>query len=232
MWQRAGSPPDIMRSGAQIKAAIEVLDEIVNRHRPAASALADWGKSHRFAGSGDRAAIGNLVYDALRRRRSLGAQMESDTPRAIALAAAPHALGLAPAAVIASADGSPHAVEPLSEAEQSGLTRELPGDAPASVLGDFPDWLEPSFQRVFGDAAAAEGAALARRAPVDLRVNTLKADRDKVMKALARFAPVATSYSPLGVRLPTVGPAAQRRGRRRPWQGLVRGAGRRLAGRR
>ena len=69
---RAGPPSDAMRPGAQIKAAIEVLDEVLNRHRPAASALADWGKSHRFAGSGDRAAIGNLVYDALRRRRSLG----------------------------------------------------------------------------------------------------------------------------------------------------------------
>src|SRR5262245_29149833 len=103
-----------MRPGAQIKAAIEVLDEILNRHRPAATALSDWGKGHRFAGSGDRAAIGNLVYDALRRRRSLAAQMESDTPRAIVLAAAPRALDLTPQAVIAGADGSQHAAEPLS----------------------------------------------------------------------------------------------------------------------
>src|SRR5262249_15079912 len=117
-----------MRPGARIKAAIEVLDEVLNRHRPAANALADWGRSHRFAGSGDRAAIGNLVYDSLRRRRSLGAQMESDTPRAMALAAAAKALGLSPAAVIASADGSPHAVEPPSEAEQAGLLRSLPPD--------------------------------------------------------------------------------------------------------
>ena len=73
-----------MRPGAQIRAAIEVLEEILGRHRPAAVALADWGKSHRFAGSGDRAAIGNLVYDALRRKRSLAAQMASDTARAIA----------------------------------------------------------------------------------------------------------------------------------------------------
>ena len=190
-----------MRPGAQIKAAIEVLDEVLNRHRPAANALADWGKSHRFAGSGDRAAIGNLVYDALRRRRSLAAQMESDTSRAIALAAAPRALGLSPAAVIASADGSPHAAEPLAEAEQDQLARSLPAGLPDSVLGDFPDWLEPSFRRTFGTAAAAEGAALARRAPVDLRVNTLKADRDKVLKALARFGPVPTPYAPIGVRL-------------------------------
>ena len=78
-----------MRPGAHIKAAIEVLEEVLNRHRPAAEALADWGKGHRFAGSGDRAAIGNLVYDALRRKPSLAAQMGSDTPRAIVLAAAP-----------------------------------------------------------------------------------------------------------------------------------------------
>src|SRR5215510_10553350 len=110
-----------MRTGAQIKAAIEVLDEVLNRHRPAANALADWGKSHRFAGSGDRAAIGNLLYDALRRKRSLAAQMESDTSRAVVLAATSRALALAASAVAASADGSPHAVEPLSETEQTGL---------------------------------------------------------------------------------------------------------------
>ena len=199
-----------MRPGAHIKAAIEVLEDVLRRHRPVGTALADWGKSHRFAGSGDRATIGNLVYDALRRRRSLAAQMDADTTRAIALAAAPHALGLSPAAVIASADGSPHAVEPLSEAEQAVLARAVPADAPVSVRGDFPDWLEPSLARAFGAAAAEEGAALARRAPVDLRVNTLKADRDKVLKALARFAPEPTPLSPIGVRLPAPdGPGRQ-----------------------
>jgi 16S rRNA (cytosine967-C5)-methyltransferase len=63
---------------------------------------------------------------------------------------------------------------------------------------------------VFGEAVAEEGAALARRAPVDLRVNTLKADRDKVAKALARFAPQATPLSPVGLRLPAPeGPGRQ-----------------------
>ena len=90
-----------MRPGARIKAAAEVLDDILNRHRPAATALADWGKAHRFAGSGDRAAIGNLVYDALRRRRSHRRAMGADTPRALALGAAPRALGLSPEEVIA-----------------------------------------------------------------------------------------------------------------------------------
>jgi 16S rRNA (cytosine967-C5)-methyltransferase len=192
-----------MRPGAQIKAAAEVLGEILDRHQTAANALADWGKAHRFAGSGDRAAIGNLVYEALRRRRSLAAQMASDSPRAIVLAAAPRALGLSPAEVAAGADGTAHAIEPLTAAEQAALAQGGPAaDAPAPLRGDYPDWLAPSFERAFGPAAAEEGAALARRAPVDLRVNTLRADRDKVMRSLARFAPVATPLSPVGVRLP------------------------------
>jgi 16S rRNA (cytosine967-C5)-methyltransferase len=199
-----------MRPGPQIKAAAEVLEEVLARHRPAAQALADWGKAHRFAGSGDRAAIGNLVYDALRRKRSLAAQMGADTPRALTLAAAPRALGMPIDEVIASADGSPHAPEPLSESERLALSYEMAEDAAPSVRGDFPDWLEPSFIRAFGGAAAEEGAALARRAPVDLRVNTLKADRDKVLKALARFAPEPTPLSPVGVRLPAPeGPGRQ-----------------------
>ena len=60
-----------MRLGGRLSAAIEVLKDMDARHRPAAEALKDWGLSHRFAGSGDRAVIGNLVYDALRSRSSL-----------------------------------------------------------------------------------------------------------------------------------------------------------------
>ena len=97
-----------------------------------------------------------------------------------------------------------------ARSEQAGLSRQVPADAPASVRGDYPDWLEPSFARAFGETAAEEGAALARRAPVDLRVNTLKADREKVLKALARFNPQSAPLSPLGVRLPAPdGPGRQ-----------------------
>src|SRR6185436_14907399 len=210
MSRPEASSSDPMRPGAHIKAGVEVLEEILGRHRPAASALSDWGKSHRFAGSGDRASIGNLVYDALRHRRSLAAQMEADTPRAVALAAAPHALGLSAAEVATAADGSEYALEPLSESERTALARQLPADAPASVRGDDPAWREPSFARAFGAAAAGEGAALARRAPVDLRVNTLKADREKVLKALARFGAIPAPLSPVGVRLPAPdGPGRQ-----------------------
>src|SRR5688572_21967970 len=198
-----------MRAGARIAAAAEVLDDILNRHRPAPAALADWGKGHRFAGSGDRAAIGTLVFDALRRRASLAARMGADTPRVLALAAAPRALGLAAEQVIAAADGSEHALAPLSDAEKAGLSADLPAGTPAHIAGDFPEWLLPSFERAFGAAAAEEGAALAARAPVDLRVNALKATQEKVLKALERYGASPTTLAPTGVRVPAPEGAAK-----------------------
>src|SRR6266705_632253 len=72
-----------MTPGARLSAAIEVLADIEMRRRPAADALKDWGLAHRFAGSGDRAAIGGLVFDALRRRSSAAYLMGASTPRAI-----------------------------------------------------------------------------------------------------------------------------------------------------
>jgi 16S rRNA (cytosine967-C5)-methyltransferase len=191
-----------MRPGARIEAAIEVLDDILSRHRPASTALSDWGKAHRFAGSGDRAAIGTLVYDALRRRLSLAAQMGSDSPRALAIAAAPRAFAMSPDEVATTADGSKHALSPLTEEESSRLRSGPNAEAPDHVAGDVPDWLMPSFTRAFGARAREEGAALAARAPIDLRVNTLKATRDKVVKALAAHGAAATPISPLCVRVP------------------------------
>ena len=76
-----------MRLGGRLAAAIEVLEDIGRRHRPVADALKDWGLSHRFAGGGDRAAIGNIVYDGLRRRRSAGWLLGAETPRAVGFGA-------------------------------------------------------------------------------------------------------------------------------------------------
>jgi 16S rRNA (cytosine967-C5)-methyltransferase len=137
----------------------------------------------------------------LRTRASAACAMGEATPRALVLRTLVASWGLAPEEVAALAGAGPHAPEPLSEAELAGLGRELSADAPAHIKGDYPDWLAPEFERAFGSHAAEEGAALARRAPVDLRVNTLKADRDKVLKALRRLEPSPTSHSPVGVRI-------------------------------
>jgi len=74
-----------MTPSARLSAAIEALADLEARRRPAADALKDWGLAHRFAGSGDRAAIAGLVYDALRRKASAAWLMGEDTPRAVLL---------------------------------------------------------------------------------------------------------------------------------------------------
>jgi 16S rRNA (cytosine967-C5)-methyltransferase len=190
-----------MTPGGRAAAAIEVLADIEARKRPAAEALKDWGTAHRFAGSSDRAAIGNLVFDALRTRASAAYAMGGDSPRALVLRTLAASWHMSPEAVSAIIDGTRHAPPPLTEAERAGLECELPEDVPPHIRGDYPEWLQAEFERAFGDGAAEEGAGLARRAPVDLRANSLKATRDKVLKALDRFEARPTPLSPLGVRI-------------------------------
>ena len=189
-----------MRSAGRLAAAIEILDDILNRHRPAPMALADWARGHRFAGSGDRSAIGTLVYDALRKRASLAWRMGEETPRALAIAAMHHVWGLPVAEIEVLCDGAQHAPEQITEAERAGLARSLDG-APGWAAADIPEWIFPSFEASFGGDAIAQGQGLAERAPIDMRVNLLKADRPRVLAALAAYAPEPTPLSPWGVRI-------------------------------
>jgi 16S rRNA (cytosine967-C5)-methyltransferase len=190
-----------MTPAARISAAIEVLADIASRRRPAGDALKDWGLAHRFAGSGDRAAIGGLVYDTLRRRASAAYVMGADTPRAVALGMLRLERGLDPDAIAKLADGSRHAPAPLTEAERASLAGANLADAPPWIAGDYPQWLDPQFEAAFGTERAEEGAALGSRAPLDLRVNTLKGTREQAAEALAHLSPSPTRWSPHGLRI-------------------------------
>jgi 16S rRNA (cytosine967-C5)-methyltransferase len=191
-----------MTPSARISAAIEVLAELDAHVRPAADALKAWGLAHRFAGSGDRAAIASLVYDALRQKSSAAFLMDDGTPRAIVLGMLRRARGLDVTAIEKLFDGGRFSPPPLSEHERTRFGAGHLDDAPPRVAGDYPEWLEPQFTETFGADRAAEGAALAARAPLDLRVNTLKATREKVRDALSHLAPQETRWSPNGLRIP------------------------------
>jgi len=190
-----------MTPAARLSAAIEVVAAIDAERRPAADALKAWGLAHRFAGSGDRAAIAGLVYDALRRRASSAYLMGADTPRAILIGMLKRERGLDREAIGKLASGGQYAPEALSEDERRRLDAADMSGAPPHVLGDYPEWLDSHFARTFGDARAEEGAALAARAPLDLRVNALKADRDKAAAMLSDLAPEPARWSPWGLRI-------------------------------
>jgi 16S rRNA (cytosine967-C5)-methyltransferase len=190
-----------MTPGARLAAAIEVLADIEAKRRPAAESLKDWGLSHRFAGSGDRAGIAGFVYDALRRRASSAHIMGSQSPRAVAFGMLRLERKLDAADIAALANGGRFSPQPLTAEERTRLETTALDGAPPWVLGDYPDWLDPSLTRVFGEERVAEGAALARRAPLDLRVNVLKAERDVATAALAHLDPTVTRWSPHGLRI-------------------------------
>ena len=190
-----------MTPAARVAAAIEVLAAIEQERRPAADALKAWGLTHRFAGSGDRAAIAGLAYDALRRRASSAFIMGADTPRAVVLGMLKRERGLDIDAIARLTDGSKYAPETLSSDERARLEASDMSNAPAYVAGDYPEWLDPHLSRAFGDARAEEGAALASRAPLDLRTNALKSERDTANNMLADVHPEPTRWSPWGLRI-------------------------------
>ncbi|MFD2180554.1 RsmB/NOP family class I SAM-dependent RNA methyltransferase [Rhodoplanes azumiensis] len=204
-----------MTPSARIAAAIAVLADIEARRRPAADALKDWGLSHRFAGSGDRAAIAGLVYDALRRKASAAHLMGATTSRAVVLGMLRLDRGLDLAKLEKMFDGSRFNPDPLTADERSALAAAADGkafaDAPSHIAGDYPEWLDLPLARVFGDDRVAEGRALAHRAPLDLRVNTLavskeagrdpEALRGTIAAELAHLKPQRTRWSPVGLRV-------------------------------
>ncbi|WOH63417.1 RsmB/NOP family class I SAM-dependent RNA methyltransferase [Bradyrhizobium sp. BWA-3-5] len=190
-----------MTPAARLSAAIELIETIDADRVPAAKALKEWGTAHRYAGSGDRAAISGLIWDVLRRRSSSAFLMDADTPRARVLGMLKLERGMDADAISALCDGSRFAPEPLTEGERSALAARSLAGAPPHIAGDYPEWLDPHLAAVFGEDRVAEATAMASRAPLDLRVNTLKAKREKVQASLKHLGATATPWSRTGLRI-------------------------------
>src|SRR5580704_6131815 len=103
--------------------------------------------------------------------------------------------------IAALCDGGRFAPDPLSDAERAALSSRSLDNASPPVAGDYPEWLDGYLAQVFGKDRAAEATAMASRAPLDLRVNTLKAKREKVLASLAHLGARPTPWSPIGLRI-------------------------------
>lgn len=202
-----------MIPSARISAAIEVLADIAARRRPVSDALKDWGLSHRFAGSKDRAAIASLVYDALRRRSSAAWVMGDESSRAVVIGMLVLQRGMKPSAIAALFSGERFAPEPLSDAERAALENASLAGAPPHVAADFPEWVADQLAGFFGEALVPEMQALCARAPLDIRTNTLATTREALQDALVHLSPIETPLAPHGLRVPVGedgrGPALQ-----------------------
>ncbi|MGL4489345.1 MAG: RsmB/NOP family class I SAM-dependent RNA methyltransferase [Rhizobiaceae bacterium] len=187
-------------------AAAEVLADMTARKRPVADALKDWGLSHRFAGSGDRAAIGNLVYDALRKKLSLSWRMDSDEPIALITGVLLDGWSETAAALAEKLHDDKFAPQLPEEGQLQRFVSADLSTAEPHVQGDVPQWTFAFFESMFGTDAIAECQAQTTRPPVDMRANRILSNRDKVLGELPRdIGAVASTLTSDGIRIPAGG---------------------------
>jgi len=213
-----------MKAGARLQTAIELLDEITAQAgKPADAVISDGFRQRRFAGSKDRAAISEIVYGVLRCRGQIDWWLSrSDLPVDGRGRALTYAALMAPVAeggtdiLTDFAEQAEYGVTPPDAAETAwldGIRGHGLGhpDQPVWVAANLPEWAAARFNEQFGTDWTRQAAALAAEAPVDVRINPTKADREAVAVSLAQegieTAPCA--LSPVGLRL----------ARRRPLRG-------------
>ncbi|MGB8364378.1 MAG: RsmB/NOP family class I SAM-dependent RNA methyltransferase [Rhizomicrobium sp.] len=191
-----------MTPSARLQAAIEILDRLQTTALPADRFIRDWFRTRRYAGSKDRAAVAERVFAVLRRRASFSWRMQSEEPRGLILANL-LADGAQLPDIEALFNGAGYGPKPLREDERAAILSAPRGDPPLWVQGEFPAFLEEELRRSLGAALLDEMHAMQARAPVDLRVNTLKASRHDVLALLRGegFDAAPTPYAPHGIRI-------------------------------
>jgi len=195
---------------ARIAGAIALLDAIETApQRPADAVANDWFRARRFIGAADRRAIAERVWAVIRARRRLQWRLGERPATARLLVGAALLLeGGSLAALERLYSGERFAPAPLAPAERAALA-PLAGQTlahpamPEAVRLEVPDSLLPRLAARFGEDCAAELAAMLAPAPLDLRVNTLKATRAEAQAALAAegIAAEPTPLSPWGLRV-------------------------------
>ena len=171
-----------MTPAARLAAAAEILDSL-SLNSLIDPQLKTWARKNRYAGSGDRRAIADRIFTVLRRKYSSAAASGGDSGRCLVLGSLVVDDGLPVDAIAALCEG-PYGLDPLSEPERVSLSA-TPSFATDSERLDWPDWLYPQAESVFQDQVAAELDALRKRAPLDLRVNTLRGTRSEAIERLA-----------------------------------------------
>lgn len=175
-----------MTPAARIAAAIDISDIILSGE-PAEKTLTKWARGNRYAGSGDRAAIRDLVFTGLRCRRSFAHLGGSMTGRGLMIGQA-RALGQDLSLLFS---GVKYAPAPLDLDEEQVPDMSALSDA---VRFDCPDWLLPMFENSLGSDTSAILESLQSRAPVFLRVNSARTDRATVAGMLAESGIVTCEH--------------------------------------
>ena len=180
-----------MRDEARLQTVIELADLLFSFDQPADNTVNLYFRTHRYIGSRDRRAIADLVWQVLRHYGRLSSLVKEELTGRAAVAAL---LCYHNKNLLLLFNGEKYAPAPLSEKEKGWLDA-LPAEMPQVCL-ECPDWLKDRLDQ-------ADIEAMTVPATTDLRVNTLKTDRDTVLKLLERdnIKAEKTPFSPWGIRL-------------------------------
>lgn len=165
-----------MTPAARHAAAIDIIDRWL-AGTALERALTNWARKNRYAGSGDRLAVRNMVFDVVRRRRSTAAIGGAETGRAMVIGLL-HQAGIDPATLFTGQGYAPAALQPTERPAEIGAL-------PDPVRLDFPDWLQGRLVASLGPDFPAVMQALQHRAPTFLRVNAKNGDRMSAIRMLA-----------------------------------------------
>ena len=199
-----------MTPGARIQETIELIDELMFGNHSADRLFARWFRKRRYAGSKDRAFIKNLMYAVLRNFHRLAWWMGGDaSARSLTLAASILSGNANMEDLVGWCDGEKYRPRPLTSSEIQNLRKLKSGGGylspiqPDAVRCNLPEWLYDEAVRVFNGNVEQELAALNTIAPLDLRVNELKMNRDRAEDTLGALGIEVskTKYAPSGLRL-------------------------------
>jgi len=181
----------------QLDAAAEALTLVLRFDRPADTVLHDFFRAQRALGAGDRAFVADTVYGVLRRKRTLERLAPDAAPRNLLLAWLTRLHGI-------SVRELAPLLQPHEQAWLAGVKAMPLESLPLAVQAELPDWIVEKLQaRPVGPDIAALARGLNEPAPLDLRVNTLRGDRERAQRLLAAdgIAAEPTPHSPVGLRL-------------------------------
>lgn len=176
-----------MRLGGMIAASVELLNDFFVYKKPISKLIKEWGAAHRFAGSNDRNRIANIIYDVLRSYNNFKAIAKTDALEEIIfinLLCGQYSIGYSALEFELSTNKhASHLLKYLSYCRDLEI-RAVKTDDAAFDLANILQWQKKYFKKSFDANWVQEAAALSARAPVDIRVNTLKATIEDIQKQL------------------------------------------------
>jgi 16S rRNA (cytosine967-C5)-methyltransferase len=182
---------------AEVLALAAAIEHVRKFETPADNGLSAFFRAHRELGARDRPFIAEAVFAYLRRMRSLETLAETRDPHKLAIAVLVREMGRS------LRDLSP-ALSAADDIWLRAFKSRMHNPLPPAVAHDLPDWLWERLGEAYGEETRAKLAhAWLAPAPMDLRVNTMKASRDDVLASLAAegIEAAATPFSPLGIRV-------------------------------